>query len=120
MTDITINNVRDLDDVLNKIEIGHSIFQFPWSLKRSYIPSGFFIEMEFTRPDCNTGIEGIGKTRKLYLDWGCSESALVKTVWVLFNLLVTHELMENYLYKGKRIFNPHNSVNLLGSIQNDV
>ena len=41
---------------------------------------------------------------------GASESAVVKTAWLLAELIVRHELMEAFLYKGIRIFDPHRTV----------
>lgn len=34
----------------------------------------------------------------------------VKTCWLRVELILRHELMEAFLYKGVRIFNPHHTV----------
>lgn len=60
---------------------------------------------------------GTGRGRKEFIAAGSSESGAVKTAWLLVELVVRHELMEAFNYKGKRIFNPHNSVHALASIQ---
>ncbi|HVI41833.1 MAG TPA: hypothetical protein VM577_14365, partial [Anaerovoracaceae bacterium] len=40
---------------------------------------------------------------------GAYESGVVKTGWVLAEMIVHHELMEAFHYKGSRIFDPHNT-----------
>jgi hypothetical protein len=71
---------------------------------------GWLVNTTFRRPDTHTGAIGIGTGRQELIAFGASESAVVKTAWLLAELIVRHELMEAFLYKGVRIFNPHHTV----------
>jgi hypothetical protein len=71
---------------------------------------GWLVNTTFRRPDTHTGEIGIGRGRQELVAFGASESAVVKTAWLLAELIVRHELMEAFLYKGVRIFNPHHTV----------
>ena len=71
---------------------------------------GWLVNTTFRRPDTHTGEIGIGSGRQELVAFGASESAVVKTAWLLAELIVRHELMEAFLYKGVRIFNPHHTV----------
>jgi hypothetical protein len=72
--------------------------------------TGWLVQVEFTRPDCDTGEPGRGKGRQEFVPAGTSVSGVVKTAWLLLELVVRHELLEAFLYRGHRIFNPHHTV----------
>ncbi len=38
------------------------------------------------------------------------DSTVVKTCWLLLELLVRHELMESFQYRGVKLFDPHKTV----------
>lgn len=78
---------------------------------------GWFVKAKFERPDTETGIMGIGAGRGEFIPEGTTESGVVKTCWLCIELLVRHETMESYRYKGARIFNPHHSVDELASLE---
>lgn len=65
---------------------------------------------EFERPDTHTGEIGIGRGRDEIVRVGAWESGVIKTCWLLVELLVRHELMEGFRVDGLRIFDPHNSI----------
>jgi hypothetical protein len=71
---------------------------------------GWLVNTTFQRPDTNTGKIGTGAGRQELIAYGASETAVVKTCWLLAELIVRHELMEAFLYQGVRIFNPHHSI----------
>lgn len=71
---------------------------------------GWFVRTSFVRPDTNTGEVQRGFGRWEYIASGATESAVVKTCWVLAKMIVEHELMEAFTYKGVRIFDPHHTV----------
>lgn len=71
---------------------------------------GWLVNTTFRRPDTNTGEIGVGTGRQELIAFGASESGVVKTAWLLAELIVRHELMEAFLYRGLRIFDPHNTV----------
>lgn len=72
--------------------------------------AGWRIRFTFLRPDTVTGEMGRGTGRWELVDDDTSESAIVKTCWVLLELLVRHELMESFQYQGVKLFNPHRTV----------
>ena len=71
---------------------------------------GWLVNTTFRRPDTHTGEIGIGRGRQELINFGATETGVVKTAWLLAELIVRHELMEAFLYKGVRIFNPHHTV----------
>ena len=71
---------------------------------------GWLVNTTFQRPDTYTGQIGTGRGRKEFVALGTTESGAVKTAWLLAELIVRHELMEAFLYRGIRIFDPHHTV----------
>ena len=85
---------------------------------------GWLIWASFERPDTNSGTMGRGRGRDEIIWEGATESAVVKTAWVIVQMLVQHELMEGYRVQQDdgtlaRIFNPHNTVEQLASLQRE-
>lgn len=77
----------------------HSIKQLGWRIRFSFV-----------RPDTTTGEMARGHGRWEFVDIETSESTVVKTCWLLLELLVRHELMEAFHYGGVRVFDPHRSI----------
>jgi hypothetical protein len=75
------------------------------------------VRVGFERPDTDTGKVGVGYGRWEIIAGGTTESGVVKTAWLLIELVVRHELMEAFRWRGKRIFNPHNSIYDLADVQ---
>lgn len=132
--DKTINNKYDLDNVIREITFQNTVLDFKWAFETQeiqtkdvksgqYIPNtgrkGWLIHVTFERPDTITGKIGRGRGRDEIIWAGTTESAVVKTCWLLVELMVRHELMEGFNYQGRRIFNPHNTVQELISIQDN-
>lgn len=124
-----VNNRKDLLEVLNNITFAPSCVNLDWGWDVSDVcdpltPTfqlteeerfkGWLVRTSFVRPDSYTGEMGGGYGRWEFIAKGASESAVVKTCWLLVELIVRHELMEAFRYKVKgedvRIFNPHHSV----------
>lgn len=132
-TERLITTNEDMEEVLGNISFINSVVDFKW--KFVYMPfdkakigkgnpnqgrainTGWLLHVEFERPDIITGAIGIGHGRSEIVWSGATESGLVKTAWLLVELMIRHELMEGFNYKGKKIFNPHNTVDALISIQ---
>lgn len=74
---------------------------------------GWMIRASFVRPDRDTGERGRGFGRWEFVACGATESAVVKTAWLLYDLVVRHEAMESFTYRGVRIFDPHHTVEQL-------
>lgn len=75
--------------------------------------SGWLVRLGIRRPDRDTRVVDVGWSRWEFVARGASESAVVKTAWVLLELTMRHELMEGFLYRGVRIFDPHQTVDEL-------
>lgn len=120
-TDKQINDIETLTAILAGISFKNSSLDFKWKFEvtecRDPDSPGWFVNVAFERPDTETGQIGIGRGRKEFIAKGSWESGAVKTGWLLVELVVRHELMEAFRYLDKRIFNPHNSVHALASIQ---
>ncbi len=74
---------------------------------------GFLINTTFKRPDTNTGIMGIGRGRRMWIEETASETSVVMTAWVCVELIIKHEAMEAFKYKDAKILNPHKTLNEL-------
>jgi hypothetical protein len=137
-----VHTSEDLQAILARIEFKNSVMNFDWRFEYQPVQvnyegsatffdatinqtvtsdnpvrKGWLIWASFARPDVNSGELGRGRGRDEIIWEGWTESAVVKTAWVIVDLLVKHELMEGYHYEGARIFNPHSSVTELASIQ---
>ena len=75
--------------------------------------NGFLIRVGFWRPDANSGEMGEGFGRWMHVPCTSSEDGVVKTAWLCIDLVIKHEAMEAFLYKGKRIFDPHKDLSSL-------
>lgn len=83
---------------------------FPGVEKVTVQPAGWKIRFAFQRPDASTGLSATGYGRWELVTIGASEDSVVKTCWILLELLVRHELMESFLYMGAKLFDPHKTV----------
>lgn len=115
--EITIENQAALRHVLDGITFAPSCLDmgWQWEIETLYVVPGgvvrgWLVNTTFRRPDTRTGEIGTGTGRKEFIAVGATESAVVKTAWLLAELIVRHELMEAFLYRGVRIFNPHHTV----------
>ena len=111
-----IESEQALRAVLDEITFAPSCVDMGWAWQIEELRladgrvRGWLVNTTFRRPDTHTGEIGIGTGRQELIAFGASESAAVKTAWLLAELIVRHELMEAFLYKGVRIFNPHHTV----------
>jgi hypothetical protein len=118
---------EQLEEVLGDITFVNTVIDFHW--KFEYKPcivqffepgtnrggvmrsrNGWTVQCSFKRPDTDTGEIGIGRGREELIWQGTTISGVVKTAWLLIDLVLYHEAMEGYRWKNKRIFNPHHSV----------
>lgn len=110
---------KQLQAMVEKISIDGALFKdLKFKFKISEVQNhGWFISLSFERPDVETGKIEWGEGRKEFIPYGSCESFIVKTCWLLFELLVRHEIMEGFCWDGKAIFNPHNSIIELAELQ---
>jgi hypothetical protein len=120
-SDIQVHDRATLEMILADVSFVNTSLDFHWRFEVTDCNDsdrpGWFVNVAFDRPDTDTGVMGTGRGRMEYITRGAWESGVVKTCWLLVELVVRHELMEAFRWRGKRIFNPHNSVHALVSIQ---
>ncbi len=116
-----ITSIEDLQTIAAEINFKNSIFEglcleyeFDF-LNWQRIEGGFTAKLKFVRPDILTGAIGLSGGRCEIIPFGASYSFAVKTLWLLFKLLIEHEMMEAFQVGKFRPFNPHTAIeNLLG------
>lgn len=144
--DREVDGVDDLVDILSDIKFAPSMvdMKWRWQAKRVYIDHptylgattthgqplgvpklavlefGMCFRTSFARPDRDTGVTNIGYGRWWLLQTGVTVSGVVKTAYAACKMILDHELMESFKYDGKRIFDPHHSVQALASLQKKV
>ncbi len=116
MSETVIETAEQLRAVLDQISFAPSCVNMGWQWQieelrlQSGCLRGWLVNTTFRRPDTRSGEVGIGTGRKELITFRATESAVVKTCWLLAELIVRHELMEAFLYQGVRLFDPHHSV----------
>lgn len=121
----SIINDGQLAEVLSRITFENTVLDFKWRFEWQMVfidsvnglRKGWLVSVTFERPDTITGKTGRGKGREEVIWEGTSLSGVVKTCWLLVELMVRHELMEGFCFDHKRIFNPHNTVTDLAALQ---
>ncbi len=111
----TVESIGELYAVLGAVELGHGspLNSVQWEAVPAVLDGGYhgwLLRLSFTRPDRNTGELGRGASRWEFIGSCATESAVVKTAWLLCELTVRHEPMEAFTYAGVRIFDPHHTV----------
>lgn len=79
--------------------------------------AGYRLRTTFRRPERETGAIQTGEGRWWEIPVGVTESGVVKTVFAAAKLVLEHELMESFKWRGSRVFDPHHSIHELASIQ---
>ena len=120
-TDIRVHDRATLEAVLADVSFVNTSLDFRWRFEVAECNDpgrpGWFLNVAFDRPDTDTGTIGTGRGRAEFVAVGAWESGVVKTCWLLVELVVRHELMEAFRVRGRRIFNPHNSIHELMWLQ---
>lgn len=121
-------SISDLKKILDNISFVESCINFKWKwtvieINGQYWDDiepyskgnikGFLINTTFQRPDINTGIVGIGKGRRMWIEETASETSVVMSAWVCVELILKHETLESFLYKKAKILNPHKTLEQL-------
>lgn len=75
-----------------------------------------WVQVGTERPDTYTGEISVGKGGKAYVNENASENQIVKIVLGLILRYVEHEAREGFKWKGKRVFNPHLTIESLYNI----
>ena len=116
-----MTTTEEVRAALSRVSMRNSVLDFSWSFEVEPIVhgsrKGWLVWCSFERPDTDSGVVGRGRGRDEIVWEGTTISGVVKTAWLLIELLVRHELMEGFRFNGYRIFNPHNSVYVLAEVQ---
>lgn len=109
---LEIGDVREILENLNFAK--YSCIDMGWRYEVEVHNGFYFIRTSFQRKDINSGEFGPGWGR-----WhttpvaGATETSIVMTAWVAVKMIVEHELLEGFEYKGKKVFNPHKTIDQL-------
>lgn len=126
-SEVKVFITEQLIEALGRIAFLNTVMDFNWRFRHEPVEvslpnrgerrKGWLLWAEFERPDIHTGEIGWGRGRDEIIWEGTGESGVIKTAWVVVNMLVTHELMEGFTVDGKRPFNPHNTIQALNSLE---
>jgi len=101
--------VGNLQEIVSNISI-----PAPLNIKIGEHPEGrMFIQINQNTTCNRTGKPYLEGGRKWDISAHMTESEIVFTVWKAVLTFLEHEARENFTYKGKKIFDPHISVNAL-------
>ncbi len=119
----TAKTTEDLRAILDAISFAKSCINFDWNWEIEVLTDttwdskcehghikGWLVNTTFRRPDINTGEIGIGKGRQIYIGKGASKSGIFFSCVVCVKLIVEHEWMEAIRFDGKRVLNPHHTL----------
>lgn len=122
MSEAIVSEERELRDVLARVSFAPSCVDMAWQWKiydvngRYRRIEGWLVATTFQRPDTSTGKVARGEGRQWFIRRGESVSGVVKTAWAACKMILEHELHEAFRFDGKRVFDPHVSVEALTSI----
>lgn len=102
--------IKEIKKIVKNITFAPSNLDMGWKWKVREIKDGFLIRTSFKRPDTNTGKNGTGYGREMFIPKNVDDRYVVFTAWKCAQLIVEHELMEAFLFKGVRILDPHKSL----------
>jgi hypothetical protein len=95
-----------------RYEVCHAVLALPEGGRRPHL-IGWHVRLAFERPDANTGEAGTGHSRPEFVGIGADETSVVKTCLLLAKLVAEHETCEAFHYRGRRVFDPHLSLDRL-------
>jgi len=103
-------DIKEIKKIIKNISFAPSNLDMGWKFQIKEVSDGFHIRTTFKRPDTNTGKIGTGYGRWMFVHKNSDDRSIVMTAWVCAKLIVEHELMEAFLFKGVRILDPHKSL----------
>jgi hypothetical protein len=81
-----------------------------WSIRVLPKADGFLLQVVFMAPDCENGAPTEQHGRKWYVSSHACKSEVVQTAYAAVQRAILHEVAEDFLYRGRRIYNPHQDV----------
>lgn len=103
-------DIKEIKKILKDISFAPSNLDMGWEWQVKSIQDSFIMRCSFKRPDTNTGKVGTGYGRWMFVHKDSDDRSIVMTAWICAKLIVEHELLEMFKYKGCRILNPHKSL----------
>ncbi|MHB8407775.1 MAG: hypothetical protein ACYDHY_06630 [Acidiferrobacterales bacterium] len=80
---------------------------------------GFLLQAMAHTKDSRSDKVDIQSGRKWYVSSHACRAEVVRTCYMAIEAFMKHELQENFLYKGKRIFNPHWDPDALAEVEKE-
>lgn len=121
--------INDVRYVLSCITFAPSCVDMGWDWEVESIGSttydgterlrGYALRTTFRRPERESGEIATGYGRWWFVPHDITVSGIVKTAFAAAKMILEHEIMESFKWQGKRVFDPHNSVELLAYLQDD-
>jgi hypothetical protein len=120
-----VKSVVDIKKILAEISFAPSCVDMGWEWEVKLINEdvgystrecGYLIRTTFRRPERDTGKIGKGFGRYWHIPDKTTVSGVVKTAYAAALMILQHELQESFKWQGKRVFDPHNSVEALASL----
>lgn len=102
--------LQKIKQIVKNISFAPSNLDMGWKWQVKETSEGFLIRTSFRRPDTNTGKIGTGYGRWMFIHKDADDRSIVMTAWLCAKLIVEHELMESFLFRGVRILDPHKSL----------
>ena len=93
-------DIKEAKKILKGISFAPSCLDMGWKFEIKKTAGGFLIRTTFRRPDTHTGKIGTGYGRWMFVHKDAGDRGLVMTAWLCAKLIVEHELMEAFLYRG--------------------
>lgn len=106
--------IKILEEILSHIDAEYQGVKF--QVFYGEHEGSIWVQVGTERPDTYTGEIAVGKGGKAYLSPHATDDETVKKVFSLCMSYVEHETREGFKYKGRRIFNPHITLEALYSI----
>ena len=82
--------------------------------------TGIYFQIYCQRPDTYTEAMGEGQGGKRYLAYHTTPDEMVRIAFSILDAYDHHEDREAFLYKGKRVFGPHITIDALMSVADQV
>lgn len=133
-----VKSVKDLKKVLSQLSFAPSCVDMGWKWEVEEIfaktvvphtgpgpagdihsvgPAGYRLRTTYMRPDRDTKKIEQGWGRWWEVPLGVTESGVVKTAFAAAKMILEHEFMESFKWRGARVFDPHHTVRELAAIQ---
>ena len=81
---------------------------------------GVYFQVVCERPDVITGKPGTGRGGRAYLNEAMTDDQMVRLAFGLFLAYEEHECREFFTYRGKRVFNPHITIDALAGVADEL